>query len=85
MSRFWVWGVRNPCVLLGALAAAAALNGVADRSIAFTTLLVFGLLADAANHVARRARSKERRARDARNALRAASELRESFHHRKAA
>ena len=85
MSRFWVWGVRNPCVLLGGLAAAAALGGVADQSIAFTTLLVFGLLAEAATHLGRRACARERRARDARNALRSATELRESFHHRKAA
>ena len=85
MSRFWVWGVRNPCVLLGGLATAAALNGVADQSIAFTVLLVFGVLAEASNHLARRAKAKEQRAREARNAVRAATKLRESFQHRKAA
>lgn len=85
MSRFWVWGVRNPCLLLGGLATAAGLNGVADQSIAFTVLLVFGVLAEAANHFARCARSKERRARAAHEAIRAATELRESFQRRKAA
>jgi len=44
-----------------------------------------GVLAEAANHFARGARSKERRARAAHEAIRAATELRESFQHRKAA
>ena len=85
MSRFWVWGVRNPFVLLGGLATGAALYGVADNSIAFTLLLVFGVLAEAANHLARRARAKERRTRAASDAIRVATQLRESFQHRKAA
>ena len=85
MSRFWVWGVRNPCLLLGGLAAAAGLNGVADQSIAFTVLLAFGVLAEAATHLARRARAKERRARAAADAVRGAIKMRESFQHRKAA
>ncbi len=85
MSHFWVWGVRNPCVVLGGLATGAALYGIADQSIAFTVLLVFGVLAEAANHFARGARAKEQRARAAQNAVREAVELRESFQHRKAA
>ena len=85
MSRFWVWGVRNPCLLLGGLATGAALNGIADQSIAFSVLLVFGVLAEAANHFARSARAKERRARAARQAVRAGVQLRESFERRKAA
>ena len=85
MSRFWVWGVRNPFVLLGGLATGAALYGVADHSIAFTLLLVFGVLAEAANHLARRARAKERRTRAASDAIRVATQLRESFQRRKAA
>lgn len=85
MSRFWVWGIRNPCLLLAGLATAAGLNGVADQSIAFTILLVFGVLAEASNHLARQARTKERRAEAAHDAIRAATELRESFQHRKAA
>ncbi|MEP6870903.1 MAG: hypothetical protein ABI939_03535 [Anaerolineaceae bacterium] len=85
MSRFWVWGVRNPCLLLGGLAAATGLNGVADQSIAFTVLLGFGLLAETATHLARRARAKERRARAADDAVRGAIEMRERFQHRKAA
>ncbi|MEP7215960.1 MAG: hypothetical protein ABI782_06870 [Anaerolineaceae bacterium] len=85
MSRFWVWGVRNPCLLLGGLAAGAGLNGVADQSIAFTVLLVFGVIALAANRAARRARVKERRARAADDAIRGAIKMRESFQHHKAA
>ena len=48
-------------------------------------LLVFGVLAEASNHLARQARTKERRAEAAHDAIRAATELRESFQHRKAA
>lgn len=63
MTRFWIWGVRNPCVLLGAVATGAGLYGVADMSIAMTTLLFFGVLAEAANHLARRTAARQRRAR----------------------
>jgi len=64
MDTFWLWGIRNPSVLLGALCVAAGLAGVADEALSFSGLLLCGLVADAANHLARRvvARREQQRA-----------------------
>ena len=64
MVTFWIWGVRNPCLACAALATAAGLTAVADWSLALSTVLVFGVMADIATHLARRAaaRSDARRA-----------------------
>ena len=85
MATFWVWGVRNPFVLLAALATAAGLKDVADDSIAFTVVLACGVVAELAAHFGRRARARAERARAVEQALRDATALRERFQHRKAA
>ena len=61
MVGFWIWAVRNPLVLLAGLATAAGLTGVADWSLAMATVLVAGVVADAANHLARRATARKAR------------------------
>ncbi len=61
MVKFWVWGVRNPALVLAALATASGLTGVADWSIAMMTVMVLGFVAEVANRIARRNRSHQRR------------------------
>ena len=85
MARFWIWGVRNPVLLLAALATAAGLRGVADDAITFTALLAFGVIAEIATHLGRRARAKEQRARAVALALREATAVRQRLQQRKAA
>ncbi|MBA4179868.1 MAG: hypothetical protein C0506_04695 [Anaerolinea sp.] len=85
MARFWIWAVRNPVLLLAALATAAGLYGVADDAIALTALLGLGVVAEVATHLGRRARAKEQRARAVEQALREATAVRERLQHRKAA
>ena len=83
MVIFWVWGVRNPCVALGALATAAGMTGVADWSISLSTLMVLGIFAESANHLGRRAKARRDRHQAVITALASAVEARSSF--RKAA
>jgi hypothetical protein len=83
MVIFWVWGVRNPCVALGALATAAGTTGVADWSISLATLMVLGMCAEAANHLGRRAKARRDRHQAVITALASASAARGTF--RKAA
>lgn len=61
MVTFWIWGVRNPCLLLAALATATGATGIADWSLAMSTVLVFGVMAHAATHLARRAKARRER------------------------
>lgn len=61
MVVFWIWGVRNPAAALAGVATAAGLAGVADWSIALATVLVFGIIADAANHLGLRAAARRSR------------------------
>lgn len=86
MKYFWIWGVRNPCVLLGGLATAAGLYGIADMSIAMTTLLFFGVIAETANRLARRVAKRQRRERELAEitALRRREPSRESYYRRAA-
>ena len=83
MVIFWVWGVRNPCLALGALATAAGMAGVADWSISLMTLLLLGMFAEAANHLGRHAKARRDRHRAVMTALASASKARDTF--RKAA
>lgn len=64
MVTFWLWGVRNPFILLGAVFAVAGLCGIFDQALSFSGLMLCGLFADAANHLARRivARQEQERA-----------------------
>lgn len=61
MVTFWIWGVRNPCLLLAGLATATGATGIADWSLAMSTVLVFGVMAHAATHLARRAKARRER------------------------
>ncbi len=70
MARFWIWAVRNPALLLAALATAFGATGVADWSLAMAAVLVTCLFALAANHLARRAAARRERQRAALAALR---------------
>ncbi len=84
MAMFWTWAVRNPAVLLCALAIVSGAAGVADWSIALPVALVFGLMADAAHHLAHRARDRKARELAALAALRHRDPML-GEHHRRAA
>lgn len=77
--KFWLWGVRNMCVVLAGLVAFAGYQGVADWSITMVVVLAFGLVAEVGNRVGRRALNRQRRKQAARVALQSATELRERF------
>jgi hypothetical protein len=79
MPKFWIWGVRNPCVLLAGLATASGLYGVADWSICMATVLIMGLTANIANHLARRAHERAQAARAGAISLAEAREARKAF------
>ena len=87
MAAFWLWGVRNLCVVLAGLTAFAGYEGAADWSITMVVVLGFGLLAEVGNRFGRRALARKRRAAAASRALRSAGELRERMrtHERRAA
>ena len=88
MATFWLWGLRNPAILLAGLAALAGYTGAADWSIAMVVVLGFGIIAEIANRFGRRALARKRRKRAAVLALRSAAEVRDRFrteHQRKAA
>lgn len=88
MATFWLWGLRNPAILLAGLAAYAGYSGAADWSIAMVVVLGFGIIAEVANRFGRRALAKRRRKQAAVLALRSAAEVRDRFrteHQRKAA
>jgi hypothetical protein len=88
MAIFWLWGLRNPAVLLAGLAALAGYTGAADWSIAMAVVLGFGIIAEVANRFGRHALARKRRKQAAVLALRSAAEVRERFrteHQRKAA
>jgi len=79
MAVFWLWGVRNPAVLIAGLVAFAGYQGAADWSITMTVVLVFGIIAEIANRIGRRALNKKRRKAQAALALRDAAQVRERF------
>lgn len=79
--KFWLWGVRNVCVALAGLVAFAGYQGVADWSITMVVVLGLGIVAEVANRIGRRALTKQRRAKAAREAIKSATELRERFRH----
>lgn len=88
MAIFWLWGLRNPALLLAGIAAFAGYQGVADWSIAMVVVLGFGIIAEVANRFGRRALARKRRKRAAVEALRSAAEVRDRFrteHQHKAA
>lgn len=76
---FWLWGVRNLCVVLAGLVALAGYQGVADWSITMVVVLGFAIVAEIGNRIGRRAYERKRRNEAAREAIRSASELRERF------
>lgn len=76
---FWIWGVRNPCLALAGLATAAGAAGVADWSLAMSTVLVFGVMAHTATHLARRAKARREREQAAILAMRRHDSLIEGY------
>ena len=77
--KFWLWGVRNVCVVLAGLVAFAGYQGVADWSITMVVVLAFGMVAEVGNRIGRHALNRQRRKKAARAALQSATELRERF------
>ena len=77
--KFWLWGVRNICVVLAGLVAFAGYQGVADWSITMVVMLALGIVAEVGNRIGRQALNKQRRKQAARAALQSAAELRERF------
>lgn len=84
MAMFWVWAVRNPCVLLAAVVMVAGLADIADWSISITTVMVLGLIAQSASHLARRARARSQRRRAAVQAIEDALAVSRRYHERAA-
>ncbi len=84
MAMFWVWAVRNPCLLLAALVTVAGLTDVADWSISITTVMVLGLIAQSASHLARRARVRRQRQQAALLAMESALSVSRRYHERAA-
>lgn len=76
---FWLWGVRNLCVVLAGFVAFAGYQGVADWSITLVVVLGFGIVAEVGNRIGRRSLNRKRRNAAAREAIRSASELRDRF------
>ncbi len=74
---FWLWGVRNLFVALAGLVAFAGYKGVADWSITLVVVLGLALVAEVGNRFGRRALTRQRRKKAAREALRSATDLRE--------
>ena len=62
MVTFWLWAVRNPAIAFAAVCVAAGLTGVTDEALSFSGILVSGVIADAANHLGRRALARRERA-----------------------
>jgi hypothetical protein len=79
MATFWLWGVRNPLVVLAGLVALAGYKGVADWSITLMVVTGLAFIAEIGSRFGRRALSKKRRKQAAREALRSAADLRERF------
>ena len=73
----WLRGVRNLFVALAGLVAFAGYKGVADWSITLVVVLGLALVAEAGNRFGRRALTRQRRKKAAREALRSATDLRE--------
>jgi hypothetical protein len=84
MVKFWVWGVRNPSLVLAALATASGLTGVADWSIAMMTIMVLGFVAEAANRIARRNRRHQQRQQSLVIEIEAATAARRAYRERAA-
>lgn len=82
MATFWLWGIRNPSVLLAGLVTGSGFYGVADWSITLLIVLAFGVLAEIGGILGRRARARDDRDRAARTAMRDASLLRERLRER---
>jgi hypothetical protein len=84
MTKFWIWGVRNPAVALAGLATLAGMTGAADWSISLTVVMVLGFIADTATRVARRSRKQQMRARAQIIELEAAARARRAVRERAA-
>jgi hypothetical protein len=65
MVTFWLWGVRNPAIVFAGVCVVAGLTGVADEALSFSGILIAGVVADAANHLGRRALARQEYARAA--------------------
>ncbi len=79
MAVFWLWGIRNPVVLLAGLVAFGGFQGVADWSITMAVVLALGIIGVVADRFGLRALNKKRRKAEAVSALREAAEVRERF------
>ncbi|HMO54535.1 MAG TPA: hypothetical protein PJ994_08535 [Tepidiformaceae bacterium] len=79
MAVFWLWGIRNPVVLLAGLVAFGGFQGVADWSITMAVVLALGIIGVVADRFGLRALNKKRRKAEAVSALREAAEARERF------
>jgi len=77
MATFWLWGVRNPAVLLAGLAAFAGYQEVAEWSFAMPVILGFAVIAEVGNRFGRAALARKRRKKAAIEAIRSATEIRE--------
>jgi hypothetical protein len=84
MTKFWIWGVRNPVVALAGLVTLAGMTGAADWSITLTVVMVLGFVADTATRIARRAGRQQVRARAQIIELEAAARARRAVRERAA-
>ena len=74
---FWLWGVRNLFVALAGLVCFVGYKGAADWSITLVVMLGLAIVAEVGNRIGRKSLNKKRRKAAAREAIRAATDLRE--------
>jgi len=77
MVHFWIWGVRNPALLLATMGLLAGLGAVAEWPLALMAATTAALVAAAAHRLARNARNRSRRAQAMLETERAIREIRE--------
>lgn len=61
MATFWHWWVRNPAILVGAVALVSAAAGVIEWPLGLAAAAFFGVTAEIANHLGRFARRRQHR------------------------
>ncbi|GIW17976.1 MAG: hypothetical protein KatS3mg064_1133 [Tepidiforma sp.] len=89
MKHLWMWAFCAPALLLAAACLAAGWQGAFEPPLAWTGAAFFGVIAEVASRLARRARQREQKKQAAIEALAATALLREQLRsahqHRRAA
>lgn len=62
MATFWIWAIRNPFGVAAGLCLLAGFGEVFEWNLALSGLAFFGIIAEAGDHLAMRARERNRQA-----------------------